>query len=220
LLERAAQLDPGNLAVERGLAVAAMVRSRPAEALRIIEQMSGILTPNDALMWFQVGRLYRQAGNIEGAIDAWSRTEATAQAWSCSSPDIQLVEWGRDLAGRGQYENAVKIYRTAIQIRPTEASRYRLLSDAVLAMEENPITGYFVAREHLQALTREYPDVPWGYVEVARLYEKSGQGFRARDWTRRAASVEKSLEWSALKDRFQRVRSCANLLRPQHFSQH
>jgi O-antigen ligase len=223
LLERAAELAPGNLAVERGLAAAAAIGSRTAEAQRVLERIRGRLSPDDSVMWFQVGRLYRQAGNVEAAIVAWSRTEPSVGTWSCSSPDYQLVDWGRDLAGRRQFETAAKTYHAAIKIRPTEPARYRLLSEAmvaaVVAAENDLEKGLFLAREHMQALAREHPDVPWGYLEAARLYQETGREDLARRWTERAESIWSLPAWSAVHDRAQRVRSCESFPRSQFSSQ-
>jgi hypothetical protein len=77
--------------------------------------------------------------------------------------------------------------------------------------------GLIDARERMQALTRAHPDVPWGYLEVAELYRISRNEYHnylARDWTNRAAQAEDTAAWRALEQRFQPVRSCAEILRP------
>jgi tetratricopeptide (TPR) repeat protein len=213
---RTLELDPGNWSAYRGLADLAVARDEPGEARRLLSDARRRVSPNDSRFQFQLGRLYKETGSVDLAIAAWIRTDPSLGAWSCSSPDLQLVRWGRELTAQERYESAAKTYRAAIEIRPTDPLPYQLLVGAMLADEdENVQRGLFTARETMQALAKELPDVPWAYHEVAQLYARAGRAYSAWDWRGKAAEVEDSSAWGALQQRHQRVRSCDDFLLPQ-----
>jgi tetratricopeptide (TPR) repeat protein len=212
LLRQTLEFDAGNLSAYRGLAELAVARNQLGEARRLLSEARRRASPDDSHFNFQLGRIYKETGSVDLAIAAWTRVDRDLGAWSCSSPDVQLVRWGLELVEQERYESAEKAYRAAIQLRPSDPLPYRLLTDAMVAAEGEGRRGLFAAREKMQAITREYPYVPWGYDEVARLYSQGNRGYLWWDWTRRAKSVEDQPAWGALERRFQRVRSCEAFL--------
>ena len=70
--------------------------------------------PDDSWTFFQVGRLYHEAGDVDGALDSWARVDPAMGAWSGVGPRAELVQWGDSLVKDRRWNAAIKVSRAAI----------------------------------------------------------------------------------------------------------
>ena len=168
LLERARWLDPGNPGIYRNLARLELARSQPAEARRALRRAEAAAAPDDNWTFFQVGRLYRDAGDVDSAIASWLRVDPAMGAWSGTSPGPELVRWGASLVKDGRWQAAIKVNRAAIQVAPMDPQPYQALAAAVSHQD-----GVDAALRAMQELEGLEPNVPWPRKEAARLRPKA-----------------------------------------------
>lgn len=170
-LANAMSFDPGNLAIHR-LRASALAQSRPPTARRLLMEAQGFRPPDDSLYLFQLGRLYRDIGEFERALDAW----ATVRAYQ------QLNQWGARLARRGQWNNARQVYRVVIGTWANDPAGYGPYAAALIRVD-----GLEGAITEMTRLAAQYAQYPWASLEVARLYERAGDPGQAAMWYQRAA---------------------------------
>jgi tetratricopeptide (TPR) repeat protein len=193
-LRQAETYQPENPAIYRNLAAAALVATRPRQALPFIQQAEALASPGDDHLFFQLGRLYREAGDVERAIEAWSRVgllathytipEAPFGAWSGAGADAQLITWGTRLVEEQRWRGAIAVNEAAIQLTPISRAPYRALATALAEYREPE-----VALKAMQELAARYPDVPWSYEESARITRELGRLEAAQRWEARAAEA-------------------------------
>jgi O-antigen ligase len=191
-LERLRAYVPGDFAVYRHLAMVAMAASRPGAASRLLGKAEDIAPPEDGRARFQLARLYQESGDVERAIVAWSRVDPRIGAATRAGADVQLVNWGGSLVRQGQWSRAATVNGAAVRLALTNAAPYRALATAVREGQ-----GQDAALAAMRELAASYPDIPWAYEEVARLYGQVGQGVEARAWDERAKTVWRSEGWTA-----------------------
>jgi len=206
-LGRALDNDPRNPAVYRNLAALELGRGQAWEARRLLAEAEGLADPGDSQLFFQLGRLYRAAGSVDEAIEAWLRVDRTMNAWLCSSTDIQFIEWAARLLRTERVSDAIKVSRAAIRVTPTHPRGYSLLADAV-AKHGGDQAAMAALREVVQA----QPDVPWPYEELARLAGRLGRADEARAWQEQAAAARASPAWADMLHQYRQDRNCDELL--------
>ena len=173
-LQRALALDPENVGIHRNLATLALARGQSPEALRVLAEATRLADPGDRRYLIQLGRLYRDAGSAELALDAWSRARAKAQ----------LAGWGAYLEEHERGRGAVDAYRAAIRIDPTDGTLYPALARALVRT-----AGRDAALAEMQELAQLYPELGWAYLEVGDHYWRAGQLEQARAWYEQGAAV-------------------------------
>jgi O-antigen ligase/tetratricopeptide (TPR) repeat protein len=194
-LQRARDLDPDNPSIYRGLAAVLAGSDQPA-ARGLLNRAEELARPDDSRFLFQLGRLYREAGDVERAVSAWSRADRRIGALNGAGPDIQLVVWGSSLVAAEQWEDAVVVNWAAVQAAPTDAEPYQALARAL-----REARGDEAALATMQGLAQIYVDVPWPYSEVWKLYKVMGRAEDARNWTQQAGAVFESSQWRSLRER-------------------
>jgi tetratricopeptide (TPR) repeat protein len=167
LLDQARRLDPGNPGIYRNLARVALARSQPAEAQRALRLAEAAASPDDSWTLFQVGRVYREAGDVDGAIAAWLRVDPAMGAWSGVGPAAELARWGDNLVKERRWQAAIKVNRAAIQVAPMDPQPYGALAAAV-----SHEYGVDAALQTMRELAGLEPNVPWPRKEAARLRSK------------------------------------------------
>jgi O-antigen ligase len=208
LLQRALELDAGTLGAYRNLAQAAIARSDPAEARRLLGQARRVASETDSDFSFQLGRLYRETGSVELAVAAWRRTDNNLSAYSCSQPYMQLLTWSAELFAAERFESAARVARAAVQTGPAEPEPYRLLRAALVADGERE-----AAVRVMEELTQRQPLVPWPYLELAGLYGATDPA-AGRLWERRGVEVRRSQSWLSERRRLRQPRDCDQYLPP------
>jgi tetratricopeptide (TPR) repeat protein len=168
-LRQADQLDPENPRIVRALAAAELAASEPAQGRSFLAQAEARTAPGDDRGWFQLGRLYRAAGDVDRAVAAWVRLEPRLGEWTGTGPHPQLCAWGEELVRQGRWQEAITVNRAAIQVTPGFPTPYPALSLAL--RQQGGDTG---AEAEMQALAQRYPRVPWPHLELARLYRRTG----------------------------------------------
>jgi Flp pilus assembly protein TadD len=169
LLQTALELDPSNVGVYRNLATTHVVQSQRSAARRMLSQAQA-LAPDNNLQSFQIGRLYRDNGDVERAADVWTRIGAAPQ----------LIAWGSSAVRRGQWRTALDVNRAAIRAAPSERSAWQGLG---LSIDE--VSGRRAAVLTMERLAAIYPGNPWPYLAAGDLYAKDGELNTAREWYER-----------------------------------
>jgi tetratricopeptide (TPR) repeat protein len=211
LLQRSLALAPDDPAVYLNLAQLAIARTDLVGARRLISEARQRAAPGDSLFLFQVGRLYRETGSVDLAISAWRGVDRTTGAWSCSSTDTQFLRWGLDLLERQRWVSAAKVFQAAIEVTPTEPRAYELLTTATLGEDAEVEEAVAV----MEKLARAWPDIPWPFLEVAKLHDQAGRLDDVRRWNQRAEALRNSRAWVELRRQYQPVRECAEYLAPR-----
>ena len=196
--------EPANPAPYLHLAAYYIARQRPNTAREMLEQASALAAPGDDRFYFQLGRLYRDVGDVDRAIAAWQRVDRRLGAWSCAGPDLQLVHWGQELNELGLWSKAVEVNLAAIERLPAERASYLALGEAYDEWDR-PNTGL----RTLLALAERFPDVPWPREAAARLYDDLDQPDEASRQRARAAEIASSAEWRAERARARPLRDCS-----------
>jgi tetratricopeptide (TPR) repeat protein len=173
-LKEAMDRDPGNLGVYRNVAASAAAASESGRARRALQDAEEIADPEDERFYFQAGRIYRDIGDTERAIAAWTRAGAVPQ----------MIQWGAALVRRGQWKNAADVNLAAVRLAPGEASAYRALVSAVSRQR-----GDDAALTQMMELSAVYPDMPWPYLEAGDLLAKMNRPAEAQTWYSRALTV-------------------------------
>jgi tetratricopeptide (TPR) repeat protein len=184
LLNRARELDPGNLAIYRNLASVDLAQGQPADAVRVLGVAEALAAPNDDRFWFQLGRLYREAGDVDRAVAAWSRVDPSIGGMNAAGTDAQLTRWGADLLQLGRWDAAVKVNRAAVRAWPINPTPYDSLSAAVARR-----WGQEAALTEMRGLAEVYSDIPWPLVEMGDLYRRAGDRAEAQVWYQKAAAI-------------------------------
>jgi tetratricopeptide (TPR) repeat protein len=174
LLLGAMEQDPSNLAAYRNLAAVHAVQSQRSAARRLLDEAQTMTAPDDRHTLFQLGRLYRDNGDVSKAIDAWVRAGATRQ----------LVAWGSTALRRGQWKTATDVDVATIHLAPTERVPWQGLALALDKVSERP--DVLLAMSRLAAL---YPDAPWPYLAVGDLFANDGDIQTAREWYARGLAM-------------------------------
>lgn len=190
-LEQALDHDPDNPSIHRTLAAVALADGQPADARDVLVNAERLAPPDDSRLFFQLGRLYRQADDVDGAIAAWSRVDRRIGAWNATGPDAQLILWGAELVRRGRWPEAVAVNREAIGAAPMNPAPYRALA---IALTQD--RGEAAALAAMQGLAELAPDVPWAHDEVVKLYRRFGRWQEAQPWQEQAAAAWASEGWA------------------------
>jgi O-antigen ligase len=189
-LNLALERDPGNLGVYRNLAAAALARSDRAEALRLLAEAEARAAPDDSHFFFQAGRLYREAADVERAVAAWTRVDPAFGARSGAGPRVHLLLWGTELANRGSWPAAVQVNQAAIRALPTHPAPYRALAKAISRTD-----GDEAALMAMRELAHAYADIPWAYEEAAKLAAQVRLREEAGQWNQLAGAIRASEAW-------------------------
>ncbi len=124
--QRLQQINP----LLRGMTYAHVqaVLGEPVRAAAVVQDLLALM-PDDGVIHYQLGCYRRDAGDLDGALQAFVRaTELDAtrvEAW---------INRGALLHERGEHHQAVHAYRFAILHGPTEADAWRNLGTSLLAM--------------------------------------------------------------------------------------
>lgn len=188
------ELLPADPSAYRLLAAVAVARADPKTALGLVQAAEARAAPGDSHLRFQLGRLYRDAGATDRAIETWSHVDRRVGARTGAGPDSQLITWGNELVAREQWVDAVKVNRAAIQAAPTNPEPYWALAAALARAE-----GEAAAMSAMQALSAQKPHVPWPHEMVAELYLRRGNTDQARIWDQRARGILASTEWKEIQ---------------------
>ena len=183
-LDRARELDAGNLGVYRNLASVDLAQGQAGDAVRVLEVAEAVAAPDDDRFWFQLGRLYREAGDVDRAVAAWSRVDPSVGGMNAAGTDAQLTRWGADLLQLGRWDAAVKVNRAAVRAWPINPTPYASLSGAV-----SKRWGQEAALAEMQELAEVYPDIPWPLVQIGDLYRRAGDRAAAQSWYEKAAAI-------------------------------
>lgn len=173
-LREALDRDPANLAISRNLAAVVAAASQTSRARRILGDAEEIADPADTRFHFQAGRVYREMGETDRAIAAWTRAAATPQ----------MIQWGAALVRRGQWKNAVDVNLAAVRLAPSDPTPYRALATAVARQR-----GDEGALAQMRELTVTYPDMPWPYLEAGELAAKLNRLDEARTLYQQALAL-------------------------------
>ena len=199
-LRQAAELEPGQARIGMRHAARALATDDRPAARQVLLDVEAQVVPGDDRTWFQVGRLYQQAGDVDRAVAAWSRIETRIGAWNGTGPDVQLILWGRQLSRLGLWRDAEIVYRAAVRLAPIHPEPYRGLALAI-AMR----CGDRAALAALLELVRTHPDVPWPYAEAAILALQLQDQEQALVLSSLSLRVERSDGWAALQRVDERV---------------
>jgi O-antigen ligase/Flp pilus assembly protein TadD len=184
LLLYAMERDPTNPAAYRNLAAVHAVQSQRSAARRLLNDAQSLTALDDKRTTFQLGRLYRDNGDVSRAIDVWTRAGATRQ----------LISWGATALRRSQWRTAIDVNAATIQVAPSERLPWHGLAVAVEQTD-----GPNVAATTIEQLAAQHPGVPWPYLEIGDLSKDHGDPAQAQEWYRRAALV--APEEPAVQDR-------------------
>ncbi|MFN0072792.1 MAG: O-antigen ligase family protein [Chloroflexota bacterium] len=166
-LNRALELDSSNPAAMRSLAALHTIQSQRSAARRMLSQAEALADPNDQSMAFQIGRLYRDMGEVDRAVDAWTRAGAAPQ----------IVQWGNALVRRAQWRQALQVNRAGIRVAPNERSPWQ-----GVAISVDQISGRRAAIITMERLGALYPNNPWPYLAGGDLYANDADHETARAW--------------------------------------
>jgi tetratricopeptide (TPR) repeat protein len=167
-------LDPDNPALARLRTSLALTRKQPAEAQEWLARAASATRADDRQLQFQLGRLYRAAGDGDQALTYWTRVGA----------EEQLLAWGAELLAERQPARAVSVYEAAIQAGPRIPGSY---SELRLAAER--AGGSSAALAAMHRMVEQYPTVPWPYLEIAEIHSRADQPSAAKEWYRQAAEI-------------------------------
>lgn len=173
-LQRAHDLAPGDLGIDRQRAGVATAQSRESAARRILADAENRASPSDRAFRFQLGRLYRDAGDVERGV----------AVWSALGERRQLAQWGDRLSRRGSWKSAALVHMAVVQLAPNDASAYPDLTEALRRQE-----GSDAARAAMLRLAAEHPGTPWPLLEIGDLYARDGDREHARQWYEKAAAL-------------------------------
>jgi Flp pilus assembly protein TadD len=174
LLQRALALDATNPGVYRNLAATHVVQSQRSAARRLLGEAETLAAPADHQQAFQIGRLYRDNGDVERAADIWTRIGAAPQ----------LIAWGSSAIRRGQWQTALEVNRAAIRAAPGERSPWH-----GLALGIDRVSGRNAAVITLERLAALYAGNPWAYLAVGDLYANDSDVRTAREWYARGLTI-------------------------------
>jgi predicted Zn-dependent protease len=174
-LRQGLAVDEGDPALWRGLAEVAIARDDDAEAERLLRRAAEHTPAGDGYGWFQIGRLYREAG-------LWRET---IRSWREAGADDALRAMAADFRERGQWDRASTTLLALIELRPSDARAYREYAEAASA---SPL-GREGAIAELERLGQQATRSPWPHVERAILYEALGRKDEAEAARRQAAAL-------------------------------
>jgi tetratricopeptide (TPR) repeat protein len=208
-LQQSRALAPEHPAAFRQLAELALARSQRAAGVALLAQAEARSNPADSQLSFQLGRLYRQAGEIERAIAAWSRLDDGSLPSNRAHRDAQLVLWGLELLRAGRWQEAATLNRAAIAAAPVNPEPFASLSIAL--SRSQGVQSALATQEQLSQL---YPDVPHPFTEVNRLNRRIDRADEAASWARQAETIWESAAWKARVQASQRKTGFARVLDP------
>jgi tetratricopeptide (TPR) repeat protein len=170
LLQKALTLDASNVGAYRNLAATHVVQSQRSAARRLLGQAEALAASDDHREAFQIGRLYRDNGDVVRAADLWTRVGAAPQ----------LIAWGSSTVRRGQWRAALDINRAAIRAAPSERTPWQ-----GLALSMDQVSGRRAVTITMERLSALYPGNPWPYLATGDLYASEGDLQTAREWYER-----------------------------------
>jgi O-antigen ligase len=171
-------------------AALALARSDPAATTALLADAESMAAGGDSHFSFQLGRLYREAGEVERAVVAWSTDSREIGPVTRNGPDAQLIQWGIDLLRLERWREATLVSQVAVRAAPDDPDAYAVLSIATVRDG-----GEDAAAATFEQLAEEYATVPWPYVELSRIFARAGRGELSAWWSQRAASVQSSGAW-------------------------
>jgi tetratricopeptide (TPR) repeat protein len=188
-LRRAVERAPDDPRAQRGL-VAALARTDRDAGRDALPRLAELTPPDDSRALFQLGRLARELGQVQPALEAWSRVDPSLGVWNAAGVDYHLVAWGAELVRAGRWADAVAVNGVAIEATPTNPAPWIALG---LALPR--AVGPAAAEAALEELAGRHPTVPWASFELMRFYERHGQWGSAITWRDRGRAVRGSSEW-------------------------
>ena len=191
-LHQALARDPQDPDVYRQLAMAALAVPDRVQARLLLSEAEALAAPDDSRFLFQLGRLYRDASDVNRAVSVWSRADPEIGVWNGAGSDSQLIAWGARLIREARWGEAVLVNGAAIRMAPAYQGAYRALAIATIQ-----VGGPAAALASMEGFVQRYPDVPWPYLEAAELADQLGRVEDARIWRERVAPVWTSEGWMA-----------------------
>lgn len=171
LLERATSLDPESAALRVQLGSILFVAGEYSKARPLFERATE-LAPEFADGWSNLSNLQLTVGQREAA----QRTLERAMARNPNSPILRIMH-ARQLSDAGRKEAAIKEFREAIRLRPTEADAYIQLSFLLIALERED-----EAMQVLEDALIYEPQHPVLLTTLALHAVQSGNEAAARNW--------------------------------------
>lgn len=185
--EKAIAIDPKSGRLHYDFANALFEAQRPNKAISECER-SIELAPDDAEAYLLLGQIYRSQLNdgntelLDKSIDAFQKG-VERDPYNVEG----LFYLGRLLVFRGRHEDAIKIYRRLVEVRPDILSAHQQLVESLLALDRRD-----EAIEALEAALRYHPDNLDLYLTMGRLLEQAGETDRALEIYDRAQKIQEN----------------------------
>jgi tetratricopeptide (TPR) repeat protein len=171
-LERAVQMDPGNVEVLYSLGRCYYSKDRYVDAGKMFQRVLAI-DPAHAKAQENLGLAYDATNQPDKAEEALRK--AVTLAGPDSKDEWPFLDLGGLLLDRGRADEAVDLLRTAVRIRPDCAACHQKLGRALLLTHDLP--GSIA---ELETATRLDPKNPKAHYELGRALRQSGQTERAQ----------------------------------------
>lgn len=170
LFEHMAKSQPQSWVGKYNLAIALFDANRAGEALPLLESLSSE-RPKDGQILSLLGSVYEAVGKLPSALDAYQRAVVSDP----ENPD-RYLDYTRLLMDLDRYDDAAMLIEKGIQnTQDSYALNVRLGAIEMMKGE------FEKARESFQKAIDEHPEIPVGYVALAKVYMKEGQDQDAAD---------------------------------------
>ena len=133
LLHRALAADPASAAAHNLLAIACVMQGDAEAGLKHANAATQ-LRPDDARLWFTLGRAHKAAGALADAVVAYRRAIDLQPQYAQAH-----VSLGIALSAQGELDAAIAAYQQAIQLQPQLAVAHANLGNALAARAERAI---------------------------------------------------------------------------------
>jgi tetratricopeptide (TPR) repeat protein len=185
---------PGDAAVNRVLAMAALADSDAAGARAALARAETATAEDDGRALLSIGRMYRETDDVERAIAVWSRVDRGLGSWANDGPAVELEDWAADLREAQRWADSIALSRAAIELDSTSQRPYHALAVALSRQD-----GEEAAIQALEQIALAHPHVPWPLREAAALYDAMGRADQAAALRKRESAIRSSPEWLALQ---------------------
>ncbi|HEY8961450.1 MAG TPA: tetratricopeptide repeat protein, partial [Luteolibacter sp.] len=136
--------------------------------------------------WMEQAKVRRAAGDKQGELEAFRKTMELSPGW-----DWAARQFSEALERAGQFEEAERVLREAVQREPLNCANHGLLADLLLKLNQKD-----AALDCLRRAVDMGPYYTWGWTTLARLARELGkeESFR-KPFDRRNESQSKDPEW-------------------------
>lgn len=146
------------------------------------------LEPNNSLAQARLGRVYLSLGELKKGIEQYEK----AIKLNRESPAWIYNNLGEALEQQSKLEEAVNLYKQAIEVGKTTPFTYKKLGDnlLLLGLKEEAEKVYLQALEEYLKFLEENPDNTSGLIQLAGVYESFKDFQKAINCYRRVLQLE------------------------------